>query len=174
MYSSPSFSTYQLVVSCVSCLLPSTYTVVFVFFFFLILFMAVLGLPCCVGFSFPQLQRVGAVLQLQCMGFSLRWRLLLRSLGYSAHRLPQLRHVGSVVAAPRLQSTGLIFVVPRLNCSMACGIFLDQGSNCPCFLHWQVDSLPLTHQGSSLLYSFETNSRKSIISTINTFIQLKY
>ena len=34
MYSSPSFSTYQLVVSCVSCLLPSTYTVVFVFFFF--------------------------------------------------------------------------------------------------------------------------------------------
>ena len=24
-------------------------------------------------------------------------------------------------------------------CSMACGIFLDQGSN-PCPLHWQVDS----------------------------------
>ena len=27
------------------------------------------------------------------------------------------------------------------------GIFLAQGSN-PCFLHWQVDSLPLSHQGS--------------------------
>ena len=27
------------------------------------------------------------------------------------------------------------------------GIFPDQGSN-PCRLHWQVDSLPLSHQGS--------------------------
>ena len=31
--------------------------------------------------------------------------------------------------------------------SAACGIFLDQGSN-PCILHWQADSLPLSHQGS--------------------------
>ena len=31
--------------------------------------------------------------------------------------------------------------------SMACGIFLNQGSN-PCLLHRQVDSLPLSHQGS--------------------------
>ena len=30
-----------------------------------------------------------------------------------------------------------------LSCSMACGIFLDQGSN-PCLLHWQADSLPLS------------------------------
>ena len=29
------------------------------------------------------------------------------------------------------------------------GIFLTQGSN-PCLLHWQVDSLPLNHQGSPL------------------------
>ena len=51
----------------------------------------------------------------------------------------------------------------RLSCSMTCGIFLDQGSN-PCLLHWQADSLPLSHQGSSqgsffflivLLYSVE-------------------
>ena len=28
-----------------------------------------------------------------------------------------------------------------------CGIFPDQGSN-PCPLHWQVDSSPLSHQGS--------------------------
>ena len=34
-----------------------------------------------------------------------------------------------------------------LGCSVACGIFLDQGSNlCP--LHWQVDSYALLHQGS--------------------------
>ena len=38
-------------------------------------------------------------------------------------------------------------VVHQLSCSMACRIFLDQGSN-PCPLHWQVDSLPLSHQGS--------------------------
>ena len=29
---------------------------------------------------------------------------------------------------------------------MACGIFLDQELN-PCLLHWQVDSLPLSHMG---------------------------
>ena len=32
---------------------------------------------------------------------------------------------------------------------MACGIFLDQGLNL--LLHWQVDSLPLNHQGSPKL-----------------------
>ena len=34
-----------------------------------------------------------------------------------------------------------------LSRSMAFGILPDQGSN-PCILHWQVDSLPLSHQGS--------------------------
>ena len=29
-------------------------------------------------------------------------------------------------------------------------IFLTQGSN-PCFMRWQADSLPLSHQGSSIL-----------------------
>ena len=32
------------------------------------------------------------------------------------------------------------------------GIFLTQGSN-PCLLHWQADSLPLSHQGSPV-FSF--------------------
>ena len=43
----------------------------------------------------------------------------------------------------------------RLPCSVACGIFLDQGLN-PCLQHWQADSLPLSHQGSplKLLLSF--------------------
>ena len=31
-----------------------------------------------------------------------------------------------------------------LSCSTACGILLDQGSN-PCLLHWQMNSLPLSH-----------------------------
>ena len=47
-------------------------------------------------------------------GFSLRWLLL-------------------------LQSTGSVFMVHRLSCSAARGIFPDQGMNlCP--LHWQADS----------------------------------
>ena len=33
------------------------------------------------------------------------------------------------------------------SCSAACGIFPDEGSNL-CLLHWQLDSLPLSHHGS--------------------------
>ena len=33
------------------------------------------------------------------------------------------------------------------------GIFLDQGSNL-CLWHWQVDSLPLSHQGSPLIFIY--------------------
>ena len=36
--------------------------------------------------------------------------------------------------------------VPRLHCSTVCGISLDPWN--PCLLRWQVDSLPLSHQGS--------------------------
>ena len=60
----------------------------------------------------------------------------------------------SVVAARGLSSCNsqalehrLIVVVHWLSSSEACGIFPDQGSN-PCLLHWQVDSLPLSPQGS--------------------------
>ena len=62
-----------------------------------------------------------------CAGLSLSWPLLLRSTGS--------RRAGSVVVAH------------GLSCSVACGIFPDQGSN-PCSLHWQADSQPLRHQGS--------------------------
>ena len=37
------------------------------------------------------------------------------------------------------------------------GIFLTQGSN-QCLLYWQVDSLPLSHQGSPVLY-FKTKQK---------------
>ena len=74
---------------------------------------------------------------LQCMGFS--WgHLLLWSMGCRTCRLQYLRYMGSVVVAHRLG---------RLSCSMANGIFPDQELN-PCLLYWQVDSLPLSHQGS--------------------------
>ena len=55
---------------------------------------------------------------------------------------------GSPVTTPELQSTGSVVVTHGLSCSVACGIFPDQGSNlCP--LPWQADSLPLSHQGSA-------------------------
>ena len=55
-------------------------------------------------------------------------------------------------------NTGSIVMVHRFRCSAACGIFLDQGSN-PCLLHWQVDSLPPSHQGNLQMgiYSHESN-----------------
>ena len=49
-----------------------------------------------------------------------------------------------------------IVVVHGLNCFTACGIFPDHGWN-SCLLHWQVYSLPLSHQGSPyprFLYPF--------------------
>ena len=81
----------------------------------------------------------GGYPSLWCMGFSLWWLLLLRSMGS--------RCMGSVVVACGLYSTGSVVVVYGLSCSAACGIFPDQGSNlCP--LHWQAVSQPLCHQGS--------------------------
>ena len=76
------------------------------------------------------------------VSFSLRWLLLLGTMGSRAHRLQSFGHMDSVVVAPGLWSTGSIVVVHGLiSCSAACVIFLDQGSN-PCLLHWQTDSLP--------------------------------
>ena len=47
---------------------------------------------------------------------------------------------------------GSVVVAHGPSCSVACGIFPDQGSN-PCPLYWQVDSQPLHHQGSPLIIS---------------------
>ena len=69
----------------------------------------------------------------RCAGLSLSRPLLLRSTGS--------RHAGSVVVAQ------------GPSCSVACGIFPDQGSN-PCPLHWQADSQPLRHHGSPEIILF--------------------
>ena len=98
------------------------------------------------GWAFLQLERAGAMFWLWCTGFSLQWPLLLQSTISKAHSLQQQRHVGSIVAGLRLQSIGSVVVVHRLVFSMACGIFLDQGSNL-CLLHLQVDSFLLSLQG---------------------------
>ena len=77
------------------------------------------------AWAFLHLWRLAATLELWCTGFSSQWLLLLWSSRVWAQD----------------------FMVQGLSSSAACGIFLDQGSN-PCLLHWQVDSLPLSHQGS--------------------------
>ena len=69
----------------------------------------------------------------RCAGLSLSQPLLLRSTGS--------------------RCTGSVVVAHGPSCSVACGIFPDQGSN-PGPLHWQADSQPLCHQGSPVLFSF--------------------
>ena len=60
--------------------------------------------------------------------------------GLSPSRPLLLRSTGS-------RRAGSAIVAHGPSCSVACGIFPDQGSN-PCPLHWQADSQPLRHQGS--------------------------
>ena len=91
-------------------------------------------LHCRAGFSLTVAS--GATLQLWRAGFSLPCLLLLGS------RAPVAAACGptscfSWVLGHRLSSYS----------SAACGILPDQESN-PCLLHWQADSLPLSHEGS--------------------------
>ena len=71
--------------------------------------------------------------------------------------------------AQALECMGLVAVVCRLSCSVACGVFPDQGLN-PCLLHWQADSLPLSHQGSPTISfnSFSTQKSKTSLLTMQT------
>ena len=87
----------------------------------------------------------------RCAGLSLPWPLLLRSTGS--------RRAGSVVVAH------------GPSCSVACGIFPDQGSN-PCPLHRQADSQPLRHQGSPWMVfdSTYTCATHASIGIQNSFI----
>ena len=71
--------------------------------------------------------------------------------------------MGSVVAAPGLQSTSSVVVALGLNCSEH-EIFADQGSN-PCLLHWQADTSPLSHQGSPPLTFQALVSSQSLVSS---------
>ena len=119
-------------------------TIPFFFFLnnFIYLFLAVLGHHCCMSFSLVAMD--GGCTLLRCLDFSLQWLLLWST------------HMALVVMGPGLWSTGLIVVVRELSCSMACGSFLDQGSNLR-LLHWQVDSLPVSRQGSPQnSYSYRT------------------
>ena len=104
----------------------SLHICVCIYLYNLIIYLAVLGLRCFLGL----LSSCGAQAS-PCGGFSccgaqtLGW-VCFSSCGSWAleHRLNRVAH-------------GLSRFM----------IFRDQGSN-PCFLHWQMDSLPLSHQGS--------------------------
>ena len=104
------------------------------FFFFL----AVLGLCCCSGFfsscgEWGLLSSCGARAS-HCAGFS--------------HCRAQAPGTWtSAAVAHGLNSTDSIVVVPGLSCSMACGIFPDQGWSPP-LLHCQAESSSLSSQGS--------------------------
>ena len=63
-----------------------------------------------------------------------------RRAGLPPSRPLPLRSTGS-------RRAGSAIVAHGRSCSVACGIFPDQGPN-PCPLHWQADSQPLRHQGS--------------------------
>ena len=89
----------------------------------------------------------------RCAGLSLSRPLLLRSTGS--------RRAGSVVVAH------------RPNCSVACGIFPDQGSN-PCPLHWQADSQPLRHQGSPGHYLLIEKENESVWLTTLSKLVIKW
>ena len=64
------------------------------------------------------------------------------------HAVQWLQHmVSRVHELQYLGHTGSVVVELGLSCSLACRIFLHQGSN-PGSLHWQADSNPLCHQES--------------------------
>ena len=58
-------------------------------------------------------------------------------------------------------------VAHRLGCSVACEILSGQGLNL-CLLHWQMDSSPLSHQGSPAL-SFKHVALHVILGSLTRF-----
>ena len=116
-------------------LLP--YKVLF-FFKLLFIYLFIYFIFGCVGSSFL------------CEGF-----LQLRQAGATLHRGARASLSWPFVVEHRLQSTGSVVVAHGPSCSVACGIFPDQGSN-PCPLHQQADSQPLRHQRSPHLFFYCT------------------
>ena len=141
----------------------------------LILFLAVLNLHCCRLVPLAVVSRsysVAAVCWLLLL-----WSMVsgvLRASVVAAHRVSSCSFVGSVVTAPGLQSRGSVLVTRELTCSAACGIFPDQGSN-QCLLHWQGDSLLLSHHGSlhsfTLLHFFGQNCNWQVMLQLSHYVK---
>ena len=101
----------------------------------------------CAGSSLPHvdflwLQQAGTTLWLQCMGFSFA--------------------VASLVEQALWGTQASVVLAPGLTCFAACGIFPDQGSN-PGLLQWQVESGPVSHQGSLGIVFLISLSESSIL-----------
>ena len=110
------------------CLCVCVCVCVYIYIQLIYLFMAALGLCCCM------------------------LSLVATKRGYSPGAVRGLlTAVASAVVEHGSRTCGLSSYGTWAECSIACGIFLDQGSNSH-FLHWQVDSLPLSHQGSPGLF----------------------
>ena len=77
--------------------------------------------------------------------------------GLSLSRPLLLRSTGS-------RRAGSVVVAHGLSCSVACGIFPDQGST-PCPPHWQADSQPLRHQGSPATTFYRRNENSEELLT---------
>ena len=112
------------------------YLFIYLFIYvFIYLFLAVLGLHFCVrafsscGEQGPLFIAVHGPLTIAAS--------LVAEQGLQTHRLS---NCGSQAQLKQLWPS----------CSVACGIFPDQGSN-PRPLHWQADSQPLRHQGSPIM-----------------------
>ena len=123
------------------------------------------GLHCCVGFSLVVLSRGDSPVTLCWLLTGVTSLVEHRFQGtwaspFAAHSLSS--------CGSRLRSTGLIVVARALSCSDACGISADQGQD-PCLLHWQTDSLPLSHQGSPYL-EFLINFLKVQFTTYMCFL----
>ena len=117
------------------------------------LFLAVLGLCCCIGFSLFVVSRdypLAAVHRLLIAVASLIVEHSFWGMGASVSVAHGLRSCGS-----GLQSTGSIDMAHRFHRPAACGIFPDQGWNL-CSLHEQKDSLPMSHQGNPKVGHFES------------------
>ena len=69
----------------------------------------------------------------------------------------------------RLSSCGVYW----LSCSVARGIFSDQGSN-PCPLHWQADSYPLSHQGSPKQWIKKKKKLSQILPKIDSYKKVNH
>ena len=101
------------------------------------LFLVALGLRCCAR-SLSSCSERG-LLFIAVRGLLIVVAALVAEPWLQAHGLQQLWHAASVVVARGLQSAGSVVAAHGLSCSVACGIFPDQGSN-PCPLHWQAYS----------------------------------
>ena len=114
------------------------------FFKFLFLFGRAGSSLLCVGFlSLPGAGVGVATLQLQCVGLSLQWLLLLYSLGSKAHGPRQLWHWRSAVGAHKLSCFACMWDTPRpgvkpVSPALVGGLPTTEPPGKPSFMSWSV------------------------------------